>query len=74
MSFNHQIYNDNAIEGVETFYYCLNLDTYWLESYYYYLTRNSLFPDNIYRGNINRTMVTIVDDDSELIYLKYVIK
>ena len=49
-SFNYRIYNDDSIEGYETFYL--------------YIYSSSL-PDNVRLGNIDRTTVTIVDDDSE---------
>ena len=50
VSFNYQIYDDNVIEGYETFYLYI---------------QSSLPHDNIHLGNVNRTKVTIVDDDSK---------
>ena len=50
-SFNYQIYDDDVIEGYETFYL--------------YIRSSSLPDDNIRLGNINRAMITIVDDDSK---------
>lgn len=55
ISFSVQIYNDNAIEGYETFFLYISPHSY----------------NNVHLGSQNRAKVTIVDDDCEYLCIYF---